>query len=791
VTLILLCVPVVMAFSQDATVKGIIYNGTTKETIPGVSVLTSEKTGMISEIDGSYVVKVHSGKAVKLVFKLLGYGNVSKLFEIKPGETKVFDILMYEQSTAIEGVVVSAGKFEQKLSDVTISMDVIKPSQIQNTNTNNIMTSLNKISGIDIYDSQPSIRGGSGYSYGAGNRVMVMVDDMPIMSPDAGDTKWNYLPIENLSQVEVIKGASSALFGSSALNGVINLRTAYPKSKPETKITVNTGVYLNPKRIEAAWWYDDDVQYSNTVMAKLINPASMLGVKNPGFGGINLFHSRQIGQFDLVVGSNIFENQGFRQGEGEARGRANMNFRYRAKKIAGLSLGLNANYMYQHKSNFFLWQNADSGIYRQNNQVVGTSGYRLTVDPYFLYFNKRGSKYSLKLRYYAQTNTNKADSTMNNNSDMFYGDYQYQHKFQDKYNLTAGIAGTIGRSTALLYQTDHKGLNASMYIQFDAKFWNRVSFSLGLRGEYCRIDKDETESSFSIRTKKDTIIIPIEPVLRAGVSVEVAKYTFIRASFGQGYRFPSIAEKYIKTSIGAMNIFPNPNLEAELGWSAELGVKQGFRVGSWIGFMDVAGFWTQYKNMMEFSFGVYKPDTALYPTLRDIGLKCLNVGHALINGVDATINGQGLIFGFPSTLSLGYIYTNPVNLDYDPADSTSIKILKYRHLHAVKGDFEIKFYFFTLGASYIYNSRIINIDKLFEGELIPGMASTALLPGLKEYREKNNKGYHLIDLRALFDINKNNRIGLFINNILNSEYMTRPGFVEAPINVSVQYSLNF
>ena len=66
----------------------------------------------------------------------------------------------------------------------------------------------------------------------------MMVDEMPMLSADAGDVKWNYLPLENLEQVEIIKGASSALFGSSALNGVINLRTAYAKDKPNTAVTI-------------------------------------------------------------------------------------------------------------------------------------------------------------------------------------------------------------------------------------------------------------------------------------------------------------------------------------------------------------------------------------------------------------------------------------------------------------------------------------------------------------------------------------------------------------------------
>ena len=60
-----------------------------------------------------------------------------------------------------------------------------------------------------------------------------MVDDMPILSGDRGTVEWNMIPMENISQIEVIKGASSVLFGSSAMNGVINVRL-YPRDpKPK------------------------------------------------------------------------------------------------------------------------------------------------------------------------------------------------------------------------------------------------------------------------------------------------------------------------------------------------------------------------------------------------------------------------------------------------------------------------------------------------------------------------------------------------------------------------------
>ena len=91
----------------------------------------------------------------------------------------------------------------------------------------------------------------------------------------------------------------------------------------------------------------------------------------------------------------------------------------------------------------------------------------------------------------------------------------------------------------------------------------------------------------------------------------------------------------------------------------------------------------------------------------------------------------------------------------------------------------------------IYSSNMINIDKAFEGELIPGISSSDLLPGIKAYRNEHNKGYFVMNVRGLFDITETQRVGLFVNNILNEEYMTRPGFIEAPRNVAVQYSLTF
>jgi hypothetical protein len=80
-------------------------------------------------------------------------------------------------------------------------------------------------------DGQASIRGGSGWSYGAGSRVLVLYDDLPLLSAEGADAKWALIPMENIESMEVIKGAASSIYGSGALNGVINFRTGYGQKR--------------------------------------------------------------------------------------------------------------------------------------------------------------------------------------------------------------------------------------------------------------------------------------------------------------------------------------------------------------------------------------------------------------------------------------------------------------------------------------------------------------------------------------------------------------------------------
>ena len=221
-------------------VTGIILDAETGNPIEAVNVSADKRSGTISDMEGKFSLSLTSGLHI-LEFYFVGYEVLRKEIIVKEKDTTSLTILMQISSRMLEEVVVSEGKYEQKLSEVTVSMEVLKRQQLSDQNITSLDMILEKTPGISILDGQPSIRGGSGYSYGVGSRVLMLVDDLPMLTGDAAEIKWNYLPVENMNRVEIIKGASSVLYGSSALNGVINLRTRFPGNIPETEVTIFRG----------------------------------------------------------------------------------------------------------------------------------------------------------------------------------------------------------------------------------------------------------------------------------------------------------------------------------------------------------------------------------------------------------------------------------------------------------------------------------------------------------------------------------------------------------------------
>ncbi|MDR2835349.1 MAG: TonB-dependent receptor [Bacteroidales bacterium] len=530
------------------------------------------------------------------------------------------------------------------------------------------------------------------------------------------------------------------------------------------------------------------------------------------YSGLSFNHKQQFGNLDLVIGGNNTCDEGYRINDYKQNTRFNVNTRYRFKKVEGLSVGFNSNFMATIKSDFFNYASDTTPFLPNPNvsMVFPTHGFRFNFDPFVYYYSPRdGGRYSLRTRYFRTNNIN-SDESKSSTSDTYYAEFQYNNTFAKRWIVTAGIVESYSKVYANLFG-NHTANNTSLYAQLDAKF-NRLKISLGLRGEYFMLDSEHSETAVKN--------FPIRPVARVGLNYELTEKTFIRASIGQGYRFPSISEKYTSTDLGGAAIHPNPNALPETGWNTEIGLKQGFNISSnWKGFADFSIYHQQMHNMLEFSFGIFDHNTGKeVPLILDsldaidtleIGFIAKNMNDVMISGFDISTGIVGKINRATLSATLSYSYNYPLHKDgADETASTTTNLLKYRFKHSIKADFQIDAKRLIAGLSVEWKSAIKNVDRIFcderdladlsteqdiayyfYGELL---SNQVLIPGYWNYRKENAKKTFLnIDVNFGFNFSHNVKAVFVVRNLLNQTFSGRPADICAPRRYEVMVTYKF
>jgi len=596
-----------------------------------------------------------------------------------------------------------------------------------------------------------------------------------MMSPDVGDVKWNSVPMENASQIEIIKGASSVLYGSGALNGIISMVEKEPSASGETKVKALSGFYGDPKRASLKWWS-----------------------RNPTLHTFDVFHGKSFKKAGFTLSANGFYNEGYRKGALEHRGRISGSFYVKPLEAKNLKMGLSYSGQYQYTGNFILWESDSLGYIPQGNGSTLTfqRSIRCNVDPYLKYTDSKGNKHEFKTRYYLVSTGDLTNVFASAKASLYYANYQFQRQWPGKTILTAGAMASSNQVTGPVFGA-HVSLNSAAYIRVEKK-WQRADFTIGTRTEYFEIDGKRGDSDFYSGNDKTSLSkIPVYPIFRTGLHYAATKSSHLRASLGQGIRFPSVAERFAATSNGGVVIFPNPSLRPEVGWAAEIGFKQILKIGDWKAMFDVAGFINQYSNMIEYTFGVYNPDTVILTpdNLSSwVGFQAQNAEKARITGVELSFNSSGKLGEIEIVSLIGYTYMNPLSLNENPMyinqfSDPSSSMLKYRFKHMAKADVEATYKNFSFGVSCRYNSFMTNIDKVFLVDLDPTTNSLYILPGLNQYRITHAKGSLVYDTRLAYRFYKKWRAGLIINNILNAEYTSRPADIQPPRTFMFQLQL--
>ncbi len=779
------------AFSQKVKVYGNVKDEKNLGMMGVTVAVKAAGTGTQTDIDGNYTLELNEG-AHTIDFSFIGYSSRSFPLLLLDGKDKKLDVQLSEETKDLDIVVVTGTKYEKKLSEEVVSMEVLKASVI-NQNSAKMDEAMNKVPGVNMLGKTISIRGGSGFADATGNRVLALLDEMPIISPENGSIRWETVPIEALEQVEIIKGSASALYGSSALNGVLNMRTINPKPEMVNKLLLSYGFYDQPRQKTWNWWWQKKVIKRNG--------DTLERVQHPMFGGAQFLHAKQYGDFGIVICGGYNQDQGFRQNNDYKRVRLSTKLRYTPKKLANLTVGLNMNFFHENLKDFFVSQGLAKSMYLPT-EVVTTRTRTFNIDPYLNYYDKKDNRHSLKFRVYNTMYNSNAGAALGGTGDstsstQFYFDYSFLRKFE-KINLviTTGVNGyhsTIRGKTfgdvmmvpvnpgSLLYNTRTVS-NVAAYIQAEKKFFNKLTLTGGMRLEFATLDSIIVKypfhniSKWAKRDSGDLITSPVAPLFRFGLNYQATEGTFIRASIGQGFRFPALAEKFVHTVRSGAEVFPNGGLRPETGWSAEVGVKQGVKISKWMAYFDVAGYIMQYTDMIEFQG--FEPDSGI-PVV-GLPFHAVNIEHARVMGVEVSAVANGQIFGVPLNFLIGYSYLYPENLDYNPAVAGSVKILKYRIQHSAKADIQTNYKGATFGISGFYNSFMKNVDD-----------KIGSLKVVKDFRNYHNKGDFVMDIRAGYSYKDKATFMFICKNVLNREYTLRPGLIEAPRNYTFQVGYNF
>ncbi|NNE26297.1 MAG: TonB-dependent receptor plug domain-containing protein, partial [Saprospiraceae bacterium] len=437
------------------TLEGTIKDVDSGEPLVGATVKAGE-AGTTSDVNGFFALNIKNSTEVTISY--IGYTTI--VLPLNEQGTQVVEIQMESTSTVLDVATVTGSKYERSIARAPVSINVVKPELIANTNTVKINTLLDKLPGVQIVDNQAIIRGGSGWSYGAGSRVLLLIDDIPALQGDAGRPLWGDIPVENISQIEVVKGASSTLYGSSAMNGIINIRTGYATAEPTTKAFVGYTHFMDPSDEAKKWWDSAPSRYT-----------------------VGMVHKRKIGNLDMVA-NGFYENyDSYYQDGFERKYRLAANLKYRLSDR--VVFGLNSLYNRGEAADNFIWRDGGSGAYKPaDNTFSERITTRYYFDPQVSITTKNNDRHKILGRYYYVDNDNNLNQA--NSSYNTYLEYQFLKSFsEDKTSLAAGVVHQyINSDSELWSNVELSSTNMGAFVQLDHKLSEDITLTGGLRYEH-------------------------------------------------------------------------------------------------------------------------------------------------------------------------------------------------------------------------------------------------------------------------------------------------------------------
>jgi outer membrane receptor for ferrienterochelin and colicins len=637
------------AAQQTASVFGTVRDSATGASTQSAQVSAGAGHTVFTDGAGRYTLaRIPAGRVI-LSVRRLGYKPTADTLMLAPGDSTRLDFVLAPRSLSLEPVVVTAGKRSQFLSQAVASVAIVSDTAIARRAVNTVDEAVDKAPGVQMLNGQVNIRGSSGYVQGFGSRVLLLVDGVPANEGDRGGINWDMLPMEDVERIEIVKGAGSSLYGSAALGGVVNVITRDIPTGAHARVRAAGGGFANPP--DPLWQFRD---YTGTQEGLDVTGS---------YGGDAMRGS-------LTAGGR--HSDGYREQDRNDTWEVLGKGEWLHSDATRLNVtGSWVSHQYQAP---LLWCERgtcdDRGLAFQPFKIdTSGAGAYTRSDKGFLSAALEHTA-SPRVSWLARGSWLRTDFT---DRRLPVGDFGVADRFGAE--LRGEIQGAPGRVTVIGTETGRTRLTSDIFGNH-----TETAFAAYAEGEQrlgpvrvtagARIDYDEADGG--------GLSAVVSPRLGAVLSMGALVW---RASVGRGFRAPSLAERFVQTSLSGVTVTPNPDLGPETGWTGELGTAARIGPGARA---DAALFWTEATSYIE---------PSVDPLTLQIQFR--NVQRARLMGLDLAASGSPLTSRLKVSVAYTFLYTRDL-------DSVPSRPLAFRPAHLL-----------TLGADYDWGGLGLGADVRF------------------------------------------------------------------------------
>ena len=646
--LILFVMLILSNINTAQTVAGNVADESGKALIGANVILRGTSIGTATNEEGYFELKNLPPNNYELEISMVGYSKfISEEFNLSEGVTKNFSVELTEKAFQADQVIVTAGKYEQNISELAVSAEIITAEEFSSKNYLKLDDALRYAPGVNVTLDQVSIRGSSGYSRGAGTRVLVAIDGFPIYTGDTGEIIWEIVPVTDLARVEIIKGAASSLYGSTAIGGVINVITKNIPSTPLTFVKSYFGIYADPSHDE--WKWTDSRRT---------------------FNGQTISHSNRKNKFGYSISFSRTEDLSYRANDWRKRYAGFIKTNYFFSE--NTSIDFLATGYFQNRGTFNFWKDANNALLPPDEDVGQTVPSNRLVSGIKL--NHRLNKklgFLLRTSLYRTHWEDRSESANTSTTYLSRNEIQTSYDYSEKLKNISGAEISYGTVESNIF-SNPKSTAFGVYSQFDYHFEFPLFLTAGVRFDYSRIDTLNSFGSFSPKF---------------GLNYKLDAATILRSSFAKGFRAPTLAETFTETVTSGIRVKPNPDLISEENYSFEFGVNRSF--GDFMN-LDLAIFQSEYFDFIE--PGIDPADGQIF---FDNTTRARIQGFEIINKLDLTALNSELVFGYT------YLWARDIENNLP---------LKYRPRHLFYSSAQTQYKFLEFGVNFRYWSRVEAID---------------------------------------------------------------------------------